>query len=44
MMLNLKKEKISEETAVAQKDISKFLALLAKDYKLYQEGELDLDK
>ncbi|HOJ66625.1 MAG TPA: DUF4924 family protein [Paludibacteraceae bacterium] len=44
MMLNLKKEKISDETAAAQNDISKFMALLAKDYKLYQEGELDLYK
>ena len=43
MTLRLKKAAISAETEQTQTEISKFLVLLAKNYNLYKNGELDLD-
>ena len=44
MMLRMKKTDISPETLQAQTEISKFMVLLAKNYKLYKAGELDLEE
>jgi len=44
MLLRMKKTEITSETLQAQTEISKFMVLLAKNYKLYKEGELDLDE
>jgi hypothetical protein len=43
MLLRMKKSEISTETLQAQTEISKFMVLLAKNYQLYQEGELDFE-
>ena len=43
MLLRMKKVEISPETLQAQTEISKFMVLLAKNYQLYKDGELDLD-
>lgn len=43
LLLRLKKTTISDETLKAQEEISKFMVLLAKNYKLYKSGELELD-
>ncbi len=43
MMLKMKKSPISKETLLAREDISKFMALLAKNYNLYRDGLLELD-
>lgn len=43
MMLRMKKQEISLETAQTQTEISKFLVLLAKNFKAWREGELDLE-
>jgi hypothetical protein len=44
MLLRLKKAEITPETLQAQIEISKFMVLLAKNFKLYKEGELDLEE
>jgi len=44
MLLRMKKAEITPETLQAQTEISKFMVLLAKNYKLYKSGELDLDE
>jgi len=44
MLLRMKKAEITEETLQAQTEISKFMVLLAKNYRLYKECELDLDE
>jgi hypothetical protein len=43
MLLRMKKAEISPETLLAQTEISKFMVLLARNYQLYKEGELDFD-
>jgi hypothetical protein len=43
LTLRLKKAEISPETLQAQTEISKFMILISKNYKLYKSGELDLD-
>ena len=43
MLLRMKKTEITPETLQAQTEISKFMVLLAKNYKLYKSGELDLE-
>lgn len=43
MLLRIKKAEITSETLDAQTEISKFMVLLAKNYQLYKEGELDLE-
>ena len=43
MLLRMKKTEITPETLCAQTEISKFMVLLAKNYNLFQEGELDLE-
>lgn len=44
MMLRMKKAEITPETLQAQTEISKFMVLLAKNYLLYESGELDLEE
>jgi len=44
MLLRMKKTEITPETLQAQTEISKFMVLLAKNYKLYKSGELDLEE
>ena len=44
MMLRLKKAEITPQTMQTQTEISKFMVLLAKNYQLYKNGELDLDE
>jgi hypothetical protein len=43
MALRLKKAEISPETLQTQTEISKFLVLLARNYQLNKNGELDLE-
>lgn len=43
MMLRMKKQEISPETLQTQTEISKFMVLLARNYKAWRNGELDLD-
>lgn len=43
MLLRLKKTEISPETLQAQKEISKFMVLLARNYQLHKAGELELN-
>jgi hypothetical protein len=43
MLLRMKKAEISPETLQAQTEISKFMVLLARNYQLYKEGELDFE-
>ena len=43
MMLRMKKQSISPETAQTQTEVSKFLVLLAKNFKAFRDGELDLE-
>ena len=43
MLLRMKKTEITTETLQAQTEISKFMVLLARNYQLYKEGELDLE-
>jgi hypothetical protein len=43
LMLKLKQENISQETLKTQEEIAKFMVLLAKDYHLYQNGELTIE-
>ena len=43
MLLRMKRAEISTETLQAQTEISKFMVLLAKNYQLYKDGELDLE-
>jgi hypothetical protein len=44
MLLRMKKAEISPETLQAQKEISKFMVLLNKNFQLYKSGELDFDE
>jgi hypothetical protein len=44
MLLRLKKSEITFKTLKAQNEISKFMALLAKDYRLYKSGDLDFNE
>ena len=44
MILRMKKAEITPETLQAQKEISKFMVLLARNYQLYKSGELDLEE
>jgi hypothetical protein len=44
MLLRMKKTEITSETLQAQTEISKFMVLLAKNYRLYKSGELDLEE
>ena len=44
MLLRIKKAEITPDTLQAQKEISKFMILLARNYQLYKSGELDLDE
>ena len=44
LMLRLQGKEISEETDVAMKQISKFIALLAEKYRLYKSGEFELEE
>lgn len=44
MMLRLQKKEITPDTLRTQEEISKFMVLLAKHYKAFQSGELDLDE
>ena len=44
MMLKMNKAAISKETLQAQEEISKFMALLAQNYNLYRDGQLDVDE
>lgn len=43
MSLRMKKVEITPQTQQSQQEIGKFLILLAKYYKQYKTGELDLD-
>ena len=43
MMLRMKKQSISHETAQTQTEVSKFLVLLANNFKAFRDGELDLE-
>jgi hypothetical protein len=43
MLLRLKKSEIKPETNQTLTEISKFMVLLAKNYHLYKNGELDLE-
>jgi Domain of unknown function (DUF4924) len=43
MVLKMKKAEISPETLDAQNEISKFMILLARNYKQYKEGELEIE-
>jgi hypothetical protein len=43
MVLRMKKAEISPETLQTQTEISKFLVLLARNFQLYKNGELDLE-
>lgn len=43
MVLRMKKIEIKPETNQTLTEISKFLVLLAKNYQLYKNGELDLE-
>lgn len=44
MLLRMKKAEISAETLLAQTEVSKFMVLLARNYQLYKNGELDFDE
>jgi hypothetical protein len=43
MLLKMKNTEISTSTIEAQTEISKFMVLLARNYKLYKEGELEFE-
>lgn len=43
MLLRMKKADITAETLQSQKEISKFMVLLAKNFNAYKHGELDLE-
>ena len=44
LMLRLQGKEISQETDIAVKQISKFIALLSEKYRQYKAGELNLDE
>ena len=44
MLLRMKKVDISSETLQVQTEISKFMVLLSKNYKLFKTGELDFNE
>lgn len=44
LMLRLQKREISQETQIAVTQVSKFLAQLAEKYKLWKNGELELEE
>lgn len=43
MVLRMKKAEIKPETLQTQTEVSKYLVLLARNYQLYKNGELDLE-
>lgn len=43
MMLKMKKAEITQQTEHSQKEISQFMQVMSKAYKLYNDGELDLE-
>ncbi len=43
LLLKLQKKEISNETLKTQEEMAKFMVLLAKNYHLYSNGELDLE-
>ena len=43
MLLKMQKHEISHETLDAQTEISKYMILLARNYNLYQNGELEFE-
>ena len=43
LMLRLQGKEVSSKTDLAIKQISKFIGLLAEKYRLYKNGELDID-
>lgn len=43
MVLRLRKAEIKHETVQTQTEISKYMVLLAKNYKAFKNGELDLE-
>ncbi len=43
LLLKLQKKEIGAETLKTQEEIAKFMVLLAKNYHLYSNGELDLE-
>ena len=43
MLLRMKKAEITAQTLQTQEEIAKYMVLLARYYKLYKDGELDLD-
>jgi hypothetical protein len=44
MLLKMKKAEITPETQQSQVEISKFMVLLAKNFRDYKNGDLDLDE
>ncbi len=44
LLLRMKKTEISAQTQQTQTEISKFLVLLARNYQLHRNGELDLEE
>lgn len=43
MLLRMKKAEITAQTLQTQEEIAKYMVLLARYYKQYKDGELDLD-
>ena len=43
LLLHLQGKEVSSETDLAMKQISKFIGLLAEKYRMYKNGELDLE-
>lgn len=44
MIMNMQKREVSQETQLAMRQISKFIALLADRYKAWKAGELEIQK
>ena len=44
MLLKMKKAEISEQTEQTQKEVSRFMQVLSKAYKMHNAGELDLEE
>ncbi len=43
LLLRIQRKEITQQTAQAQEEISKFMILLAKNYQLYKSGELSFE-
>ena len=43
LLLHLQGKEVTSETDLAMRQISKFVGLLAEKYRMYKNGELDLD-